>query len=343
MRLWVSLVALAAVVALAGCGGAKPGTVVESNTAIAGRSASVSLPSGDLTVWVGKPVKDVGDVVGGEPSSVDGGRYVGVSWSFDQRVGGPAVVTQALAGQVKPMTVRLVADGRAYDVGSVYDVVADGRGIRDRGKRSAYVAVKGDPKRLWLEVTYDGLTQRISYPAGKVWATRASALKDLKPAGERACDADGTQDREGLTRLPLHCVVGASTRLPYVAGLGWAKDGHEWAVVDVTSGISGIPEWKRPDRPGRVRYVVFRREISDFTVNGQHAVKVLRDTKVGSAAGDDAEVQGLLVYDVAAQRPAQLDIHQRFELAADNVLDADLADKRLPQDAVVDLRRHAAI
>jgi hypothetical protein len=332
MRLRVSLVALAAVAVLAGCGGGpKPGTVVESTTDIPGREATVALPSGALTVKVS------------EPTDRDGGRAVGVSWSFDQRIGGPAVVTTALAGQVKPTTVRLVADGHVYDLGSVYNVVAGGRGIQERGPRRAYVTVAGDPKDLRLEVDYDGLAQRVSYPAGQVSASPATALRDLQPARDRACAAATAQDREGLTRLPLHCMVNGSVRLPYVAGLGWAKDGHEWAVVDVTSGISGIPEWKRPGRPGRVRYVVFRREISDFTVNGQHAVKVLRDTKVASAGGDDAEVQGLLVYDVPAGQPAQLDIHQRFELAADNVLDADLADKRLPQDAVVDLRRHAAI
>jgi hypothetical protein len=73
-----------------------------------------------------------------------------------------------LAGNVSPTTISLVADGRPYRVGSAYNVVLGGRGIQDFGRRSQYVAVEGDGDDLRLEVGYDGLTQQVELPSGKL-------------------------------------------------------------------------------------------------------------------------------------------------------------------------------
>jgi hypothetical protein len=335
MRRPYLLIALAAVAVLAGCGGSKPGAVITSNDDIAGTSATVQLPSGTLDVTVSKPLDDVEKAdVGGQPTDVDGGRYVGVSWDFNQRSGGNAAVIIPLAQTVKPARISLVADGHRYPVADAYNVALSGRGIQDVAARDRYVAVEGDSDELRLEVTYDGLAQQVEFPSGKVRATRATALADIRQTREvQKCRALGEPDLHGLTKVPIDCRANATARLPYVAGLGWAKPGREWAVVDVAAGIGpGQAQWKRPGRDGSVRYVVFGRPKTTFAVDGKPPARTILDRD----QPDDFDYSlRLLAFDVPAGRPATLRVQQSIELAGSNLTDADLADAPRDVDLVV--------
>jgi hypothetical protein len=330
------LLALAAVAVFAGCGGSKPGDVIPSSDDVVGTSATVQLPSGTLDVTVSKPLDEVDkDAVGGQPTDVDGGRYVGISWDFDQRSGGSAAVVLPLAETVEPARIALVADGHRYPVADAYNVVLDGRGIQDVAARDRYVAVTGDPDELRLEVTYDGLTQQVEFPSGKVRATQATALADIPQTRDvQRCRALGEPDLHGLTEIPFDCRANATARLPYVVGLGWAKPGREWAVVDVAAGIGpGQAEWKRPGRRGSVRYVVFGRPKATFTVDGKPPARTILDR---DQPDDFDYVLRLVAFDVPAGRPATLRVQQKIELAGSNLTDADLADAPRDADLVVD-------
>jgi hypothetical protein len=334
MRAWMLPAAAAAAVLLAGCGDqAEAGDVIGANADIAGPTATVPLPSGTLAVTVGEPTKELDeDLVGGQPTTVDGGRYVGVQWDFDQRIGGGAEVVVPLTGQVKAPVVWLVSDGHRYRVGSPYRVVLNGRGIQDIGLGRQYVAVEGDSDNLRLEVDYDGLTQRVDLPSGKVYATQARALEDIPTQGVRACRPAGKVDGQGLTDVPISCHANATARLPYVAGLGWAKPGHEWAVVDLSVGFGpDPPSWKRPGRPGSVQYAVFGPPEWTFTVDGRPEARTILNR---DQANDPDFALRLLAFDVPVGRPATLQVRQRARLAAENVTDADFDE--FPRDVTID-------
>jgi hypothetical protein len=80
-----------------------------------------------------------------------------------------------------------------------------------------------------------------------------------------------------------------------------------------------------------VRYEVFGEPASALTVDGRAPARTILDRDRPS---DWRYALRMLAFDVPAGRPAALRVRQRFELAAGNVLDADLAD-HLPLDVAI--------
>jgi hypothetical protein len=242
-RASAAAVALVALTALAGCGGtarsttdhgagtAASGMIVAGSGPATGTLMDAMVPSGRLSVTVGSPARRLTAAQAGDGKAhrlTGRGRFVGVSWAFDQdalpRWAWAAVRVQ----NPLPTTLALVAGGKRYPLGSAYDLVV-GQGAVSRGAKASYVAVRS-AAHLRLEATYDGLTQSFDATTGERTPSAADGLYHLTaPAAAPACPTVSAST-QGV-RYRIRCTVGPLAVVPYVAGVGWADQGSTWATT----------------------------------------------------------------------------------------------------------------
>jgi hypothetical protein len=201
-----------------------------ASTEVAGEVARVVVPTGTLSVVVGDPLDGAvpaGRAEDGEDhAATDGRSWVPVSWSFDPLAAfpGQAVVSQ----QPQRTDVALQdADGDAVELPAPYTV--DGAAIGDSATSVFYVATS-DPTTLRLDVTYDGLTQRLDVATGEVEAGAAAPLYTEATGAQGLDCGDGQRVRSGGARARIDCDL-AVERVPYLPGTGWAADGRSYAVL----------------------------------------------------------------------------------------------------------------
>jgi hypothetical protein len=220
VRILLSPLAVLLVLTLASCGGEKAGTVIEVSEVPGGQGLRVDLPAGQLEVSVSGVVDD---------ADGKGGTFVGVDWDLDP-FAQPDRARLAYALRVKDSEIAFVADGKRYPVKAPYRVLND-RAIQDRAPQTFFLALEDEPEELTLEVTYDGLTQRVDALTGEHEPGQADRLYDPVGAGVPQPDCPGTS--------AVKCDVRSVLLLPYVATVGWADPGRAWAVVDVRTFYDG--------------------------------------------------------------------------------------------------------
>lgn len=218
-----------------------------------GQAHEVLLPGTAVEVRVGRPVREIdqglvdlgADRDWSDTAPVradDGARLVPVSWLAQpvDNAAGQEVGEQEIG-------IRLVADGRRIDLAD-----GTGRELADDATStgtSTLVAVDAEVDDLAVEVTFDGVTQRLDVATGELDRGAARGLTtrprrvDAPCPDSRPCqlrtDADWRPHarRATLTTGPL---------APYAWDdeLGWAGEGRHWTAVAV--------------RPSPMSYVVDR-------------------------------------------------------------------------------------
>lgn len=190
--------------------------------------ASVRTPLGTLHATVYRRY----DTVEGDPdssSSDDGGTYtaprggslVGVQTDLDTSTSVIPQRTYTIGNPQQTLSTSLVAGGRTYPLA---------------GSSSRPVAVAGNGADLALDVTFDGVTQRVDLATGKVTEGRAAALYTSRPAATRPCGSAALPGgyRTSDLGLPLSCTV-TWRGVPWLPQLGWAPAGAAWAVFSVST------------------------------------------------------------------------------------------------------------
>lgn len=206
-------------IGLSGCGGgehASAGSVVRTENAPHGTTATLVAPSGTARVTVGKPVRTVekdqaSDLT--EHQAPDGGAFVPVTWAWTFTTGFP--LTNVGASD-HPATISLIAGGTSYHLDTIGGTF--GTALPE------YVAVP-TTKDLKIGLTYDGLTQTFDVASGKRDAGVAEALYD--PQQQTIDCGQGWQASIAIT-APMDCRLQVAT-LPWAGS--WATSGHEYVVV----------------------------------------------------------------------------------------------------------------
>lgn len=163
----------------------------------------------------------------------EGGSFVLVSLSGFLTASYPATP----AGYTAPSPeVILRADGEEYSL-TEEDPLDLGPGIAlpSSFEDTRVIAVPGRPTDVEVAVVLDGEEQTVRAD-GDASLGRASALNGTRRTAPVDC---GRGQQIGSTRLlggpgdRGGCSVTESVRTPYVHGLGWARSGREYLVVDV--------------------------------------------------------------------------------------------------------------
>ncbi|MBE7188125.1 hypothetical protein [Jatrophihabitans endophyticus] len=196
----------------------------DEDTAV--RYATVRLPFGTEHVRTAVPATrgvqtaDDNDVVA--PAD---GSFVSVELTLDTSTS--TVPVDLLGGDTDEVTSTVVTGGRRYPLGRRADL----------GTQADVVAVAGHPSAPTVEITYDGVSQRVDMGTGKVSpGASAAPLYHRVPAGTQSCGpatlpAGYTQT---AATYPLDCTL-AWRRLPYAPGRGWARPGSGWVLFSVTT------------------------------------------------------------------------------------------------------------
>ncbi|TNM40407.1 hypothetical protein FHP29_10135 [Nocardioides albidus] len=251
---------------VAGCSDDEPrGVVPDARPAqVSGTELWAQLPTGRVTLTVGAPVRTIpGDeVVGGAaidadddaeflPVAVDYGRLEGVPWSAPLGSTDPEELTK-LAVEV---------GGRSYPV--PFD---------DVGGRSYVEVPAGADDDLALEVTFDGVTQRID-AAGKRELGKAAGLYDAtERTGVVSCGEWDVDRPGGAPRATARRCGYDLWEYPWVAGRGWAAEreaGATWVVATADMWLradeirSGSTACESDDLDGRLLLRVDGRDRTD--------------------------------------------------------------------------------
>lgn len=231
------------------------GAVDVDATPPSGTTVELSLPTGDVELVVGEAVDELPGVREDEQPGIDppdGGAFLPVAWRYvDER---PVVVPAVDVAPAPEPELTLVVDGQELPLGAVplaradslegfFDYVAvptrDG-GLED-GELEVVVTFAGEEQRFRLDG--DGVAET---DAGRFAPYEDRAVTDAVVSGVAAQNPvrlplqvppgyapgepyPGTSDSEPDGTGTLFVV--AAGRTPYVAGLGWAPEGQEWAVL----------------------------------------------------------------------------------------------------------------
>lgn len=249
----------------------------ESGVVVTGRSTTVAIPWGRLVITAGQPVEELPtkSLMPPDLRAPRGGSFVGLTVNADAKQLLP--LPRTLTGDVLAPGLVLVADGRRYPVEGLVQV-AKSRGNLAPGERSGFVAVKGTPTDLKLEVEYDGRRQTVDLNGGPGEPGRFAELDRVTMRyAERDCGRATWPARFGnaLETVP-RCRITWAQRMPYVAGLGWAPDGKTWLVV--TQLVRHHPvqvSWHSPSGQ-RAEYVVDTDDSrTRFSLNGKPPAAVV--------------------------------------------------------------------
>jgi hypothetical protein len=233
--------ALALVGGVSACGsqtgtaaGGSAGKVVEAAGQSSGTAATVVVPTGALALSIGAPrdsvpADDTADDTALKATS--GMTWVPVSWDFD--LGQMPWSGQLVGDDPLPTSISLVADGQDYAVGSPYHV--SGVRLGEDPDNAFYVQVPtGAAQDLQVRVTYDGGTQTVA--ADGTVSGSGAALADLGTAlpGSVPCGDQGWTTTPADVDATLDCSVDWAGATPYFPGVGWAPEGQQLWVANVS-------------------------------------------------------------------------------------------------------------
>jgi hypothetical protein len=330
--------------------GVASGTLVETFDLdlAAGRltGGDVMLPTGRLAVTVGEPTRELprdatatGSVSRRDVEKVgDFGRYLGVGWALTRpRNDDRFAWDEKVQRQVE---VVLVADGTRHDLRAGESDRSHGRFVTTK---TVYLALPGEPRDLSIEVTYDGLTQKLDPrtgeretgvaqplygPAGAWTASPASVCASRFPGADGSgipLAAPGFEFQEKEDSL-VRCVLAPPVPSPYVPGAGWARPGRTWlSVLLVTRPPVGTPVvyWPDVETEPNALYAL-KLQISSVTLGG-----AAPDTTRRYFLQDEAQLRrsdttgAYLVFDVAPSTAQRLELRQRWVSSVGDTARAD--------------------
>lgn len=255
---------------------AEAGQLVErSDDEIDGRTASVAVPWGRLSLTVGAPVRELpaGDLGPAELRPPRGGSFVAISGdvAMDKLIPLP----RTMAAEVLAPEIVLLADGRRYRVDGIVMVAAPVN--LSPGRRTGYLAVKGTPNDLRLEVGYDGQRRIVDLDGGPGEPGRFAALDRVSSSyRERDCGRAIWPARFSAGRYArMKCRITWAQRMPYVAGLGWAPEGKAWLVVTQAGEPPAVVGWRAPSGEVAEYKVAKDDTVIRFTLAGRPAAAVI--------------------------------------------------------------------
>lgn len=289
----------------------------------------VNLPWGAVSVAVGDVTDEVPEALGDQSlvAPPDGGSFVRVVLQPTQKKGGPSPFVSTGRPWQSRAEVVLTADGTEYPLDG-----PDGLGVAPgfpapAGGHSRWVAVDGDPSDLSVTITVAGQEQVVDAD-GSVSRGKADALDDvpsLEEVREETSSTCGRAKQSGSSTVSIRpsdvpeCAVDASLRTPFVDGLGWARKGHEYLVVqasydDVTR--SGNEPW-----------------VTDPQVTARldGASPKGRVTDGGTALGSSATHGSMetVIFEVPVDEPiGTLSLHLGVEIPPENSFDGEEPERR---------------
>jgi hypothetical protein len=294
----------------------EPGTRTEAGelttlrTQPYGRDAAVIVPGSQVDLRVGRPVSSLAFAL------LDDGPGYG-SAGYDQPLLAPE------GGVLVPVSFRVRGTGgfgadedpRPVEVALVAgeeEVELDGSDPDVLDWTSLAVAVAGDHDvdDLSVEVTYEGLTQRVDVATGEIDAGGATSLYEPRPVQSTGCeDVEDHCDLHAVPESPVRpdgagFIAGPVSFSPYSAGLGWAEEGQRWAFVRYQLfGTFNVQN-------ARGRFWFPRDEEAPvFTLDGEKPVRVDDDTD------HDLGFYGVLTFAVDAEEaPRELVVEQEVLL-----------------------------
>lgn len=248
VRLVVALVLLGSsttACAVLGIGAPDPTTLAAGQTAgtsatasLTGTETTVRVPSGEIELVLTTPRRRVPPALttaAGGLTAADGVALVGLAWVLQREVDDRTFASGSLMDLVAvPQAIGLtvVAGGESYPLSHVGTMLYDDH---DEGtpRGTVWLGVpEGEPLRL--EVTYDGVTQRVDATTGAVARQRAADLY-RRPSVIRQ-EMCRTPDTIRGRWLSASCLID-SVRLPYVVEDGWPRPGKTWLVVAVSTNV----------------------------------------------------------------------------------------------------------
>lgn len=267
------------------------------------RASTVLVPTGELKVWLGKPV-DTADRNETrqleELQAPDGAILVPITWRMEDAFPDAA----GFLGETPAAGIDLVTDGESYRLPTPDPASEAGE--------SFYVVADGDGTDVSLEVEFDGVTQTIDLRSREREAGRAEGLYDLDGARLRPedCESDDWHDE----RIVYACELTGPLLLPYANG-EWADKGHQWLAVRLQTTMR---QWVIADGEGGGALYIGGRTKLDATLDEEKPVAsfdgALNDCPVEGNASCMAE--RLLIFDVEeGDVPTKLEVEQEFKLA----------------------------
>lgn len=255
---------------------ADTGQIVErTEREIDGRTASVAVPWGRLSLTVGMPVRELpsDDLEPAELRSPRGGSFVPVSGDLDLAKLIP--LPRTVDAEVLAPEIALIADGKRYPVEGIIVVAAPVN--LSPGRRTGYLAVDGTPKDLRLEVGYDGQRRIVDLDGGPGEPGRFAALDRVGTSYRaRDCGAVIFPARYSIGKYSrARCKITWAQRMPYVAGLGWAPEGKAWLVVTQAGEPPAVVNWRAPSGEVAEYKVEKDRTVNRFALAGAPAAAVI--------------------------------------------------------------------
>jgi len=273
---------------------AQPGdaVVAPDDVDVHGSTANVYIPWGRLELTVGSPREELPDLVNTDEKAPDGGGFVGIelaSGDTDTQLPLPFVE----GGRYRAPRITLVAGERRYPVPELGEglVTRGGGNLLASQSAKVFVPVAVMPKHPSLEVTYDGVPQRVS-SSGKVTPGRFKALQGVGREPEPVSCGDSPRSPKQLRgdNSPT-CSLPRVMRVPYVAGLGWAAGDHEWLVL--TSKVGRPEERVHAPFAEEPRFVDSDLTTTKYRLNHRRPVSQVNANDVGEElrlrAPDDPE------------------------------------------------------
>lgn len=197
---------------------------------IDGTSATVTLPTGTVTLTVGQPV----DSVDAEESrdakthqAPSGSSFLPVHVDFDES---RAPWSGLLAQHPEEASITVRVGSQDWQLGSPYDV--SGKAVADSPESTFYLPADGRPSAddVTYDVSYAGRSLDIAMTGEAGDEDPLAALSAHQPDAV-TCPSDGWTASRGM-EATVACNISWAGRTPYWPGQGWAEDG-EWQVIRV--------------------------------------------------------------------------------------------------------------
>lgn len=233
-----------------------------------------SVPGATVTV-----IADVGDRASRLDDAADDfirvkapedGQLVGVKWSAV-----PLGDTSFAGDHVSSLAIRSKDSSVVVDpaVTPAQDASYTSSDDEDHEK---LVALPGDVDDLQLTLTFQGRTQSISLVDGRRrMGAFAPYYRSSFSTGVVSIGQDQPSDVASPFRWYGSPVLGGMTRTAYLDGLGWAKAGHEWAVVSDAGWRLGEDAARWSDGEHLAYYAMDGTPRTAITVNGARPVRAL--------------------------------------------------------------------
>jgi hypothetical protein len=168
-----------------------------------------------------------------------------------------------------------------------------------------YVAVKGDPKDVSLEATYDGVNQSLNADTGDVDKGAAAGLYDLV---DTKVKIKNCPVKKWLTNpvnfVQYTCNYTTAIPSPYVANT-WAKPGHTWLAINIATNLQLFATGKFGESIANYSAT----DVTDkSTINGEKSLGTLQANEKEGASS------GILVFDIKGKLPKTMDVKREYQL-----------------------------